>query len=101
AVARARAAGAGPWGRDGQARDRGPVRARGGLRAEPDVVLLIELLVLADRLASHEHPRGGRQVLDGDAQLRSSLAVGMDPHLGLSQGEARVAVHVVAGAARP
>ena len=68
---------------------------------QPHIVLLVELLVLADRQAADEHVgRGGNRV-DGNAQLRRTLAVGLNPQLRLAERQARIDVHEILLIAHP
>ncbi len=52
---------------------------------QPDVVLLVEFLVLGDRLAAHQHVERGGDGLHGDAQVGGPLAVDIHAQLGLAQ----------------
>src|SRR5207245_2473944 len=60
------------------------------LRPEPDVVLLVGLLVLRDRLAGDVGLNGGGDVLHADTLVRSLLTVDQESQLGGAHGERRV-----------
>ena len=66
------------------------------LGPQPDVVLLVEFFVFADRFAADQGIGRGGDGLDRHAQVRGPFAIELDAQLGLAQREARVDVDEVA-----
>ena len=79
---------------DSEPGDVGRVVAESLVGAEPDVVLLVGLLVGADREAADEDVGCRRDRLDRDTQLAGPFPVGDDPHLRLAKRQARVDVDI-------